>query len=59
MGLGVAELIVVLMLGLVWVVPIAAAIWALVTLHRIRTTQEEMRGRLATIERLIQTGRPS
>jgi hypothetical protein len=31
--MGVPELIVVLMLLLVWVVPIAAGIWALVALH--------------------------
>jgi hypothetical protein len=59
MRLGVPELIVVLMVGLIWVVPVAAGIWALVTLHRIRTTQEDMRNRLAAIERSIQTVRPS
>ena len=51
MRLGVPELIVVLTLGLVWLIPVAAGIWALITLHRIRTTQEDMRGRLAAIER--------
>lgn len=59
MRLGVPELIVVLTVGLIWVVPVAAGIWALVTLHRIRTTQEDMRNRLAAIERLIQTVRPA
>jgi hypothetical protein len=58
MSLGVPELIVVLTLGLVWVIPVAAGIWALITLHRIRTTQEDMRSRLAAIERFIQTVRP-
>ena len=59
MSLGIPELIVVLMVGLVWVVPVAAGIWALVTLHRIRTTQEDVRNRLAAIERSIQNVRPS
>ncbi len=59
MRLGVPELIVVLMVGLIWIVPVAAGIWALVTLHRIRTTQEDMRNRLAAIERLIQPVRPA
>ena len=36
MRLGVPELIVVLTLGLVWLIPVAAGIWALITLHRIR-----------------------
>lgn len=58
MRLGVPELIVVLTLGLVWLIPVAAGIWALITLHRIRTTQENMHSRLAAIERLIQTQRP-
>jgi hypothetical protein len=57
MRLGVPELLVLLIVGLVWVVPIACAIWALVTLHRIRTTQEEVLGKLAAIERSIQSGR--
>ena len=57
MRLGVPELVIVLMLGLIWVVPAAAAIWALVTLHRIRTIQADMRNRLAAIERVIQTVR--
>jgi hypothetical protein len=59
MSLSVPELMVVLMVGLIWVVPLAAGIWALVTLHRIRATQEDMRNRLAAIERLIQTARPA
>jgi hypothetical protein len=59
MRLGIPELIVFLMVGLVWMVPVAAGIWALVTLHRIRTTQEDVRDRLAAIERSIQNVRPS
>jgi hypothetical protein len=59
MRLGVPELIVLLMVGLIWVVPVAAGIWALVTLHRIRTTQEDIGNRLAAIERLIQTVKPA
>jgi hypothetical protein len=58
MRVGLPELIVVFMIGLVWIVPVVAGIWALVTLHRIRTTQEEMGSRLASIERSIQAVRP-
>jgi hypothetical protein len=58
MSLGVPELIVVLTLGLVWLIPVAAGICALITLHRISTTQEDMHSRLAAIERLIQTQSP-
>jgi hypothetical protein len=59
MRLGVSELIVVLMVGLLWVVPVAAGVWALATLHRIRTTQDDIRNRLAVIERSIQNVKPS
>jgi len=53
-SLGVPELIVILILGTFYVVPIAAAVWAIITLHRIRTDQEAMGVRLETIERLLQ-----
>jgi hypothetical protein len=58
MRLGVPELLVVFMIGLVWVVPVAACVWALVTLHRIRATQEEMSRKLDAVERAIQTTKP-
>jgi len=53
-SLGVPELIVILILGTIYVVPIVAAGWAIITLHRIRTNQEAMGVRLETIERLLQ-----
>jgi len=37
-----------------WVVPVAAAVWALFTLHRIRTGQDAVRLKLETLERLLQ-----
>ncbi len=59
MRYGAFDLLILLVVGLVWVVPVVAAIWALITLHRIRTTQKEMLGQLAAIERSIQSGRPT
>jgi len=53
-GLGVPELIIILVLGLVYLVPIGAAIWALVTLQRIRSGQEVIRLRLELLERTLQ-----
>ena len=35
-SVGMPELIVILTIGLFWGGPIAAAVWAIVTLHRIR-----------------------
>jgi hypothetical protein len=52
--LGVPELLVILMISSVWLVPIAAGIWALVTLHRVRVGQDEVRAKLELIERLLQ-----
>jgi len=53
----IPELFVVLLIGVVWIIPIAAAVWALVTLYRIRATQEDMRQKLDTLARLMQSGR--
>ena len=38
---------------MIWVIPIAAGVLALVTLHRIRLTQDAIRLRLEAIERLL------
>ena len=54
MQLGIPELLVIVMLSGFWLVPIVAAIWALVTLHRVRVGQEALRARLDAIERLLQ-----
>jgi hypothetical protein len=48
------EIVVVLMVAVLWVVPVAAAAWALFTLHRIRTGQDALRLKLETLERLLQ-----
>jgi hypothetical protein len=53
----VPELFLVLIIGLLWVIPLAAAVWALITLYRIRATQEHMRQKLDTLAGLMQSGR--
>ena len=54
-SIGLPELVIILGLSLfLWVLPAAAAIWALVTLSRLRHGQEEARRRLEAIERLLQ-----
>jgi len=54
LGLGMPELIVVLFISIVWVVPVIAAVWALLTLQRLRATQEAMLTKLDAIERAVQ-----
>lgn len=55
--IGVPELTILIMLGVLWVIPVLAAIWALVTLYRIRAEQHTVQVKLDAIERLL--SRPS
>lgn len=51
-GLGVGESLIVLVCGIVfWLAPIAAAIWAIATLAKVRSTQDEIARRLRELER--------
>lgn len=52
--IGIPELFFVLIAGLFWLVPLVAAIWALVVLQRVHTGQHDIRRRLEAIERLLQ-----
>jgi hypothetical protein len=54
MNLGTPELVVILVMVIVWVIPVAAGIWALITLHRIRAGQLAAQMKLDVIERLLQ-----
>lgn len=51
---GVPELLVLIMLAFLWALPLAAAVWAMVTLYRLRTGQLDLQRRLEAIERLLQ-----
>ncbi len=53
-SVGVPELLIVLMLSAFWLIPLAAGIWALVTLNRLRVGQDAVRSKLESIERLLQ-----
>jgi len=56
-SLGMPELIVILLIGVFWGAPIIAAVWAIITLHRIREDQQAIGAQLETIQRLLQTSR--
>ena len=56
---GIPEILVIMMFGFFWIIPLAAGVWALVTLHRIRTSQEDVRRRLEAIERSLQRTMPN
>ena len=51
---GIPELIILLVVAAFWVIPVAAAIWAIVTLKGIRASQQAVQLKLDTIERLLQ-----
>jgi len=53
-AIGLPEITVVLFLVVVWGGPLAAGIWALRTLHRIRLSQDAIRATLESIERHLQ-----
>jgi hypothetical protein len=53
-GIGVPEIVVMGILATFWLIPLAAGIWAIVTLQRIRSGQETIRLRLELIERILQ-----
>jgi hypothetical protein len=52
-AVGLPELLLVFVLAAFWIVPLAAAAWALVTLYRIRGSQDAIQRKLDTIERLM------
>jgi hypothetical protein len=51
---GIPELMILLVIAGYWALPLAAAIWVIVTLKRIRASQQSLQLKLDTIERLLQ-----
>lgn len=51
--LGIPELMVVMVLALVYIVPIVIAIWAVLTLHRVKTSVDAMRVTLDRVEQSV------
>jgi hypothetical protein len=54
MRVGLPELTVVLVMSGLLLIPLAAAVWVLITLNRIRVTQESVRHKLDTLTRAFQ-----
>jgi hypothetical protein len=50
---GIPELVVVLVMVVFWLVPLAAGIWALVTLQRLAAGQQQIKAQLEAIERRL------
>lgn len=56
-SIGIPELVIAVLILVSWLVPLAAAIWVVVTLQRLKTGQDDIRARLGAIERLLAGGR--
>jgi hypothetical protein len=54
MSVGPPEITVIFLMSALWLIPVAAAVWALVTLNRLRVTQEAMRRSLDAIAHSLQ-----
>lgn len=56
-SIGVPELVIAVVVLITWLVPLVAAVWVVVTLHRLKRGQEDLRAKLDTIERQVTGGR--
>ena len=54
-SVGVPELLVVAVALVFWLLPLIAAVWAIVTLYRIRADQQVVVAKLEAIERHLRT----
>lgn len=58
MRLGLVELPILLIVLATWAVPVAAAIWVIVTLNRIAKSGSAIYEKLEAIEQLLRRGTP-
>ena len=52
-AIGIPELVILLLLSLTWVIPVAVAIWIVVTLYRLRAGQQTILAKLDALERRL------
>ena len=53
MGLGAPEFFIVLVIGVVYLIPIAAAIWLLLKVKQMFETQQKMAAHIEAIARIV------
>ncbi len=56
-SIGIPEIVIALAILLTWLVPLAGAVWVVMTLHRVKAGQDGIRARLDAIERHLAGGR--
>jgi hypothetical protein len=54
MGLGGPELLLLLIIAPMWLIPVVAGVWALITLQRLRTGQDAVQKKLDAIQSMLQ-----
>jgi type IV secretory pathway VirB3-like protein len=52
-SIGIPELVIVLAVSGFWLIPVAAAVWVVLTLNRLRNDQQAIRASLESIERTL------
>jgi len=52
-NLGIPELTIIFVILTIWIIPVAAGIWALYTLSRVRSTVDTMRAQLERVEQAL------
>lgn len=52
-SIGVPELLIVLMVSGFWLIPVAVAVWVVLTLNRLRNDQQAIRASLESIQRTL------
>jgi hypothetical protein len=57
-SMGFAELAIVLLMAVIYVIPIVAVVWIIFTLRSIRSDFELIQSKLESIERLLQRNSP-
>jgi type IV secretory pathway VirB3-like protein len=52
-SIGIPELLIVLVVSGFWLIPVAVAVWVVLTLSRLRNDQQAIRASLESIERTL------
>jgi len=56
--IGPTELVGIFIIVITWLVPIAAGVWAIITLHRIHSERKSIQSRLEEIESAVRKNFP-
>jgi type IV secretory pathway VirB3-like protein len=52
-SIGIPELLIILVISGFWLIPVAAAVWVVLTLNRLRNDQQAIRASVESIQRTL------